>query len=200
LIPFDLAPFLPGEAIFQRLKGQFGLRGLAGGDDPSGKGSSALEDGEKREGVGMGLLVLALQAGIGGTGKLHEEQAGVVLPGGPGSRAKGNLLRRGGGEQAGLQKAGEAEGHVETKMVVQGEQEGIQAATVEETAIVSGTNTRRRKTSGEVRPFLTGGKLPKDGVEQEARGGARTAAAARRESQAPNRGRENVGRPYDILS
>jgi len=170
LIPFDLAPFLPDKAVLQRLKGKFGFRRFEGGYYSSRKGSDAFEDGEKGEGDGMGLFMLAVQAGIGGAGKLHEEQGGVVFPGRGSIRAEGNLLTRGGGEYASLKKTGEVSGGLEAHMVVKGEQEGVQATTEEETAVIFAANAHRRETKGEGIPVLSGGKLPNNGVEQEARG------------------------------
>ena len=60
-------------------------------------------------------------------------------------------------------------------MVIKGEEESVQAATQEETAVVFTAKAHRRETEGEGLPVLPGGKLPNDGVEQCARGGARTA-------------------------
>ena len=63
-------------------------------------------------------------------------------------------------------------------MVVKGEEEGIQAATQEETAVVFAAEAKRREVEGEGIPSLSGGKLPKDGIKQGARGSARAAASS----------------------
>ncbi len=63
-------------------------------------------------------------------------------------------------------------------MVVKGEHEGNPAATAVETAVIIATETKRRKTGGKFVPGMPGGNFPEDGIEQEARGGARTTASA----------------------
>jgi hypothetical protein len=51
-------------------------------------------------------------------------------------RAEGNILAGGGGEDVRLQEGIEVYGRLEAHMIVKGEEEGIQAATQEETAVV----------------------------------------------------------------
>ena len=125
LIPFDFAPFLPGKAVLQRLEDEFGFLRSKAGDHPSRKRGGALEDGEKGKGDGMGLFMLALHAGLGGAGKLHEKQGSVVFPSGKGIRAESDFLGRGGGENACLQKRGDIYGSLKAHVVVKGKQEGI---------------------------------------------------------------------------
>ena len=123
----------------------------------------------------MNLFNLTLFTDIGGAGQLHEEQSGLVFPGGRGIRAEGDFLRGGGGENSSLQEAADVDGSLETQVIVEGEQEGIQATTEEEAAVIFAAEGHGWKAEGQGLPGLTGGKLPEDGIQQDPRGGAGTA-------------------------
>ena len=109
----------------------------------------------------------ALQASISRAGELHEEQGGVIFPGGRGLRAEGNFLSGSGGEDASLQEGEEVLGRFKAHVVVEGEKKGVPATAQEEAAVVFLTQAHRRKTQGEVIPSMTGGKFPDNGIQKE---------------------------------
>ena len=63
-------------------------------------------------------------------------------------------------------------------MVVKGEEEGIEAATEEEAAVVFATEAHGRKIEGKFIPSAASGKFPNDGIQQSARGDGMVARAA----------------------
>lgn len=150
---------------------------MDGGQFSRRKECVAFEDWEKRV-ERICPLPFTLNVGKGTARQLHEEQGGVVLPSGWHSRAEGNFLAGGGGEDASLQEEPGVYDRLEAHMVVKGEKQGKQAATEEETAVVFAAEADGWKAERESIPGVAGGKLPKDGIEQGAGGDAVARAAA----------------------
>ncbi len=194
---------MPGKAwreilICRKVLRQRAARGQAGGER-----GGAFEDGVYRV-KRLSLLANPLLNRPGRTGQLHEEQGGAILPGGFHAWVESQLSVEGGGEGASLHEGDESGGGLHAEMVVEGEEEGIPAATAVKAAVIAAAKTRGGETGGELGPGMPGGHFPDNGIQQEARGGAGTARGrslpARLQWQAPSgEGSCKAGKRWRIL-
>jgi len=92
-----------------------------------------------------------------------------MLRSGRDSRDQGDTTVGGGGEKTFLVKGPGMNTHLETHVVVEGQQKGIQATTEEETAVVCPAGAHGREAGGQLGPGMTGGELPENGIEEGTR-------------------------------
>lgn len=108
-------------------------------------------------------------------GKLEDEEGGLDIPGEGEARGRNHFAARIENqcalfdEESGVGIAAHAE------VVVEGKQEGVEAAAVEEAAVVFLTGAPGGEAGGKVGPGGGAGKFPEDGGEEEA-GGCRGTA------------------------
>jgi hypothetical protein len=108
-------------------------------------------------------------------GELEEEQGGSVLPGAFDALHEGDFA---GWVDVELMRFDEGKRCSATaeEVVVEGEEQGVEAAAIEEAAVVFLAGAPGGVAGWELAPAGARGELPEDGVEQGTRGGVGTAA------------------------